>query len=529
MTPENWVYLNTLTYPNYGWNRYSSQPVWNNNSFSGYNFNLNSVYQLPSINSGNTIGLYDSMNWGMYNAPNMEYWNSYGLYNPMNYNFNSYSNGYNNEQSQGSTTFTSTSATSSKTNDADAVKISSAQREKLKEEQKNQLAKANRAAHGGLGAALLGSAVFATPAIVKGAHIQRNQPVTNMFFTSNTAKLWETHPTTMTEAQKVMQKIEKQYVKERTKLAKKFSGESLRKALSKLDENYKVYISKMEKTLEHGTAEQVAKITQRYKTSNGKWYKKTPDLAKKVENWSATRSSAKAAKAVAGNSFLRHMGGGMGMGIGLLVGGFTYLSGDEKAKRQEAKMISEKTGDKSVYRKQVTQSVMKSFIPMVGWTLGDAGGKWLVHKFVSKNAGKIANKTFATKLSGWFTKKATTKLIGKTCGKIAGKLTGKAIGAAIGSFIPGLGTIAGLAIGAAVDWALRKYVVPAIFGENDVIDEKKIEQAPDADLLANAYISKLSGEKISAEAEAAIASNPTFCARLHEQILAEQQAQGTYA
>ena len=528
MTPENWVYLNTLTYPNYGWNRYSSQPVWNNNSFSGYNFNLNSVYQLPSINSGNTIGLYDSMNWGMYNAPNMEYWNSYGLYNPMNYNFNSYSNGYNNEQSQGSTTFMSTSATSSKTNDADAVKISSAQREKLKEEQKNQLAKANRAAHGGLGAALLGSAVYATPAIVKGAHIERNKPVTEKIFTSRTAELWKTHPTTMTEAQKVMQKLEKQYKKQFNRIQKNYGNtESLKAARDLLQDEF-------ERVLKNGNADEIAKFTAKLNKTDVPWWKfwrNKPDLAQRCLSY-ADDTAETAAKAVAGNSFLRHMGGGMGMGIGLLVGGFTYLSGDEKAKRQEAKMISEKTGDKSVYRKQVTQSVMKSFIPMAGWILGDAGGKWLVQKLVSKNAGKIATSLSSgatTKLTNWFTKKATTKLIGKTCGKIAGKLTGKAIGAAIGSFIPGLGTIAGVAIGAVADWALRKYVVPAIFGENDVIDEKKIEQAPDADLLANAYISKLSGEKISAEAEAAIASNPTFCARLHEQILAEQQAQGTYA
>lgn len=494
-------------------------------------FNTNQYYLQSTRFSG--LGNYGYSGSYSKDAPWMQptNWNTFG-YNSYMPSFGIYNYGTSNQP-----VFTS-SETSQQT--GDTVKITQTQREAMIKEAKKDLAEQNKAAKPGLVGSLAGSSLFVAPAIAKGAHVKRNLPVTEMFFTENTAKLWETHPTTMREAQAVMQKTEKHFQKELAKLQKACGRDISRynTEANKLLSKYNSYIDDMKKALQ-GTADDVAKVTQHYSAANGNWYKKAPSLNEKLVRKRASRIKANNAEraaiaagqtpktlAVKGNSFFRHMGGGVGLGVGILSGAAMYYM-SEKPKVAEAKALAEETGDKSVYRKQLWQSITKCALPTVAWTFCDAGGRCLADKLISKNAGKIAKgltNNGLTKLGQWFSKKIGAKIIGKACAKIGAKLTGKAIGAAIGSIVPGLGTVIGLAIGCVADWAINKWVVPAIFGENDAVDEKNIAMSSSEDLVMNAYITKKNGGKISQQAELAIANNPTFCAKV-DQLLATQQKQ----
>lgn len=505
-------------------NQYYLQPTQFTTGFGNYGYAGSYSQDAPWLQptNWNTFGYNSYMpTFGMYN---------YGLGSN-----NALTGGYNNS------TFGSLTTAQQP---GDTVTITASQREAMIGDEQENLAEENKAAKPGLVGALAGSAVFAAPAIANGVKVQRNLPVSEMFFTDATSKLWESHPTTMREAQKVMQKAEKHFQKELAKLHKACGTDidKYKDEAEKLIKKYNSYIDDMKKALQ-GTADDVAKVTQHYSAANGNWYKKAPSLNEKlvrkrdslIKANNAERAAIAAGKtpkslAVKDNSFFRHMGGGIGLGIGLISGVAMYFM-SEKPKVDEAKALAEETGDKSVYRKQLWQSIAKCAIPAAVWTVGDATGRWLTDKFIVKNAGKVAKglvNNGATKLGQWFAKKAGGKVAGKLCGKIAGKLTGKALGAAIGSIVPGLGTIVGLAIGCVADWAINKWVIPAIFGENDAVDNKKIAQATDEELVMNAYINQKNGIEISQQAKLAIANNPTFCAKV-DQLIAQQQQQQNQA
>ena len=492
----------------------------------------------PWLRPTQYMGFGDAMGYGYSSMPWLQptMMNGFGGYP----SFGMYNNYLSNIPSPTNNTIFGSNSSNAQV--GDEVSLTQTERTEMKNEEKKDLAEENKAAKPGLVGALAGSAVFAAPAIAKGVKVQRNLPVTEMFFTDATSKLWESHPTTMREAQSVMQKFEKQYNKQKNRIIRNGG------TINELNAARDLILGEMNDVLKTGEPEKIAQVAENIRKTNGSWWKRKPMTTAKVDIYLSAQDEAKKAAdaaiaagktpkslAVKGNSFFRHMGGGVGLGVGLLSGVAMYFM-SEKPKVNEAKALAEETGDKSVYRKQLWQSITKCAIPTAVLTVGDAAGRWLTDKFIAKNAGKIAKGLVSngtTKLGKWFAKKTGGKVAGKLCGKIAGKLcgkiagnlTGKALGAAIGSIVPGLGTIVGLAIGCVADWAINKWVIPAIFGENDAVDDKKIEMKSDEDLLTNAYIKQKNGEEISQQAKLAIAKNPTFCAKVDQLITQQQQQQ----
>jgi len=172
-----------------------------------------------------------------------------------------------------------------------------------------------------------------------------------------------------------------------------------------------------------------------------------------------------------------------------MAGASLYFSKDEI---KEAYAIDKKTG-----KEQLKQSVTKAIVPVATFTVGDALGKWFTTKVISKGVTKLA-----------------TKLVAKGAGK--------AIGAAIGSCVPGIGTAIGLAVGCVLDWAVSKWVIPAIFkGENSTLENKKIAQKSNEELLQTIALKKMQGKTLTQMEQNILNKNQTY----YNSFIATVQAQ----
>ena len=110
-------------------------------------------------------------------------------------------------------------------------------------------------------------------------------------------------------------------------------------------------------------------------------------------------------------------------------------------------------------KKQIIQTGTKSLSTAVTFTVMDTLGRTLTKKYLGRFAAKIAT-------------------------KIALKGGCKILGTALGSIVPGLGTVTGLILGTAADYALNKFV----FGELDYFKntgatEAQLNQTTDEELI----------------------------------------------
>lgn len=385
--------------------------------------------------------------------------------------------------------------------DNDRIQVTKKEATHLKEEQKEILAEENKKLHGSLGTNLAMGSVFCAGAIVNGAKVKKNSTVTKMFFEYDNVtkkakyeKLWKDAPIAMREAQSEMAKANRKYLAEYKRLTKK-GGADVAAKLNALDDDYLKLMMRMEDALKSGNPDEVAKAAERVKSANSVSYKKLEKINKK-KNYTVTKetlarkANVKNIKAVKGNKLLSHAGGKLGIGMG--IGSGLLMLGMDYSNIKEAYKIDTETGNK-----QLGQSCTKAAGMMLGYTAGDAIGRKAATKLLSKGVNKLA-------------------------AKVAAKGAGKLIGMAVGSIVPGVGTIAGLIIGTALDYAISKWVVPAIWGENAVVDDKKIDKQSKKEALKEAYLNSKNGVQVSEETMRIIQKNPSFCAALDKQL--EQEA-----
>ena len=362
----------------------------------------------------------------------------------------------------------------------------------LKKEQKAILDKGSREMHGSLGTSLAMGSVFCIGTVKNCAQVKKNSDITKMFFEyNNVAKkakyetLWKDAPIAMSDAQKQMSKANRKYIAEFNRLSKKGLSTAA------LDDDYLKLIIRMEEALKTGDAQKVAEATERIRSANSVSYKKLRKINKKkrytvTKETLARKANISNVKAVKGNKLISHAGGKLGVGMGLASG--LFMLGADYSKIKEAYEIDAETGNK-----QLGQSCTKAAGMMVGYTAGDAIGRKAATKLLSKSVSKIA-------------------------AKVAAKGAGRLIGMAVGSIVPGIGTIAGFAIGTALDFAISKWVVPAIWGDSDVVDKKKIDKQNKKDDLANIYTNYKNGMQISDEALKILEKNPEYCLAIEKQL-----------
>lgn len=384
--------------------------------------------------------------------------------------------------------------TDTKTQVSSEINATTQETEALREDKKNRMTQENINSRSSFGASLGLGALFISGSIYKGVQVGKNKDITKMFFEYDSAnkvakyqQLYKDAPIVMQEAQDVMSKTHRQYLSALKKAQKKTLS------VRALEDDYLKLAMKMEAALNTGDAQKVAEATERLRVANKVKYKKFfKKQAKRggefrpIKDVFATRANVSKVKAVKGNSFFRHIGGKLGIGMAIAFGGLGFFM--EKDKIKEAKKYGSET-----YNKQILQSTSKALAPAVGYMAGDAIGKKLATKFLSKGVTKLA-------------------------AKLATKGGGRLLGAAIGSIIPGAGTILGLALGTALDFALSHWVIPNVFGDNDAVDEKKLAVATKEELLEKAYLDYKNGAQISETTAAVLAKNPTFCAKIEEKM-----------
>lgn len=366
----------------------------------------------------------------------------------------------------------------------------------LREAKKDVIAKQNDAAKGTMVGTLAGTAVFTAGKIANGAQVKTNKPVTDMFFEyddlTSKAKyqqLFDDSPKVMEEAMEEMQKMNRKMKKAMKKGLKSGKTAELRK-------NYLELQKIMQEALDKNDAKAIAEATERLRAANGgffHWFKKKPSVK------AAKAADVSKVKVSSGKNFFKNLKGS-GLGMGVVAAGVTLYS--EKDLIEEAYKHGEDVG-----RKQLLQTGAKALVSTATYSLAEAGTKTVLRK----SMGKIATKT-AGKVAG----KAVTKI----ATKVVGKCAGKAIGAAIGSIVPGAGTVIGLLIGAAIDFAISKWVMPKILGAIDAKDEADINKASSEELVTSLYIDKKNGVELSPQAEAIIARNPNFCAKVDKELAA---------
>ena len=321
-----------------------------------------------------------------------------------------------------------------------------------------QKAKESVNEHGGIGGAMAGAALFATPAIYKAA--TTDSEILKLFLKEN-ASLYETYPDLMIEAQEALRKYQRNYASDIKRAGKN------RKLVEKLKKEQKAMYRNMKYAIRNGKVDQVddiARLTAECNTASGV---RNGFLARTWRGWRgkekllsrskhvADQSAAGAIKyqtPKAGSSFWKNMGG-KSAGFGsLLFIGMSFFADKDKIK--EAYSLDTSTGNK-----QLLQTGAKGLASAAFWTLGEAAGKTIAKKCLGKIAARAA----------------TT---------IATKGIGKILGSAIGSFIPGFGTVAGLLLGTAADFLISKFVIP-YFMPNDAVDVESVNRKTDDELLGD--------------------------------------------
>ena len=452
------------------------------NSYS----NINNQW-FPPLQYDASANLGWNMNWNA-NLPNnfLDY-NSYST----NLSFPSFS-GYGNYTS-GSTETSSKKNFFKTTNDSE-INMTASEKHAIREGRINRLeneAKKSRASF--LGMVGMGS-IFVSVPIVRSAQVNKNAEVTKMFFkegtTSGTAmhqQLFNKAPLTMKEAQEEMAKANRRYQRALKKATKKGL-----KATNTLTSDYNAMKNMMNEALNSGNADEVAQASARLRAANKAKYRFNSKGSVTRKLRIANSADVSSVKAIKGNGFMKHLGGGFGAIMGLVGAGLTVVTDFSKIKE------ANQYGGKEARNKQIAQTASKAGTTLLAYTVGDTLARKGITKLISKCAGKLA-------------------------AKIAAKGAGKAIGMAIGSFVPGLGTIAGLLIGAGIDVLLNNVIIPKCFGEADSVEYAKNDNMSKEELLADAYITKANGGEISEIEMKMLQKNPAFCAKMEKQ-LAEQQA-----
>ena len=329
-----------------------------------------------------------------------------------------------------------------------------------------QKAKESVEEHGGIGGAMIGAAAFSTPAIYKAA--TTDSKVIEMCIKGNPA-LYKSHPDLMIEAQEALRKIQRNYASD----IKRATGN--KKLIKELNKEQAKIFNNMQQAIRHGHVVEIAKLTSECNAASGV---KNGFLARTLRGWKGEEKLLSRSKHVAdqqaagkikyqspkpGSSLWKNIGG-KSAGIGsLLFIGINFFMDRDKIK--EAYSIDTSTGNKQLF-----QTGVKGLSSAAFWTLGEAAGKTIAKQFLGKIAARAAT-------------------------KIATKGAGKLLGAAIGSFIPGLGTVAGLLLGTVADFLISKYVIPKIF-PNNAVDVAKVDKETDKELISELSNSYMMGNDI---------------------------------
>ena len=310
--------------------------------------------------------------------------------------------------------------------------VSKAIRKDLEEKNINGIEHDNKEARTNIGATLGFGGVIVGATRLNDFRIKSNKPVTDLFFkeiaqSAKGAELYIKAPTVMLEAQEELAKVHRDYLKQ----LKRYTNNG--SSTTELTKAYNEITNKIKTAAQSGNADEVAKLTHQLKDTKGFWQRIKPwGIAPKIEDRVARMPTVDASKIKGntGNSLFKNLGGGTGLKMGIVMGALT-LAFDSKKIYNAFKEHGFRAG-----MTQLGQSTLTALVPATVFTLSDGLGKTLIKGL--------------PKFGRWCAKQGSRKIIGNLCTKIATKLTGKAIGATLGSIFPGLGTIAGFAIGCGI-------------------------------------------------------------------------------
>lgn len=370
------------------------------------------------------------------------------------------------------------------------VTFSGKQREAFVKYENEKSRKDEIAAQGSLLGTVALANVFSIRTINRARKIKQNKPIKEMFFKYNNltndakyAQYYKQAPIAMQEAQEAMVVAQQQFNKRLTKLNKK--GIDASNITKDFDDLKKI----MQKALDSGNVNEIAKATARIQAANGTKYKK---LAGATKTALANAADVSKVKPVLGNKLKHHVGGKLGIAMSIIAPLSILLTDSERIKNAFAE--DTKTG-----LKQLGLSLFKGVASGATYFFAEGLTKKFIASSLSKGAGKIA---------------------AKCAGKLAAKGMGKVIGTALGSLIPipGINLIAGAIIGCVLDWGVRK-VTAQIPNPGDKIENKN---KTNEELLTNAYMDKLNGVKLDENLEAALENNKEFIANLEAKLKAQE-------
>ena len=375
----------------------------------------------------------------------------------------------------------------------DSVKISDSQKNALISHEMDKTQKELISNEGSLLGTLAFGSLFSVGTIKRGIKVKQNKPIKEMFFAydkaSNGAKyanLYKDAPIAMQEAQEEMMKAHQQYQKQLKQMGKKgLNTNNLTKDYNKLQEL-------MSDALKSGSADDVAKATEKIRAANGIKYKK---LGSQTKLAIANAADVSKAKPVLGNNLKHHMGGKFGIAMSIISPIMVIMTDFNKIKAAYNK--DTKTG-----LKQTGLSLFKGLASGATYLFADTFTKKFITSAVSKGAGKIA---------------------AKCAGKLATKGLGKIVGTALGSLvpIPGINFVLGALIGGALDWGVRKLLAHIENpGDKAIVENKTSEE-----LLTEAYKDKKNGIQLDYEIEKALSKNVAFCAKIEKELAAEEAEQ----
>ena len=391
---------------------------------------------------------------------------------------------------------------------AGTIVLSRSQREGLVEHENDKKRKENIKAEGAVLGTLAFNSLFCAGKLKRACKTEANAPIKEMFFEYDNATsgakhagLFKDTPITMQEAQEEMSKASQQFSKRRNKLQKRINrlanrGRTttrLEAELIRIEKDYNLLKNNMQKALNSGRADNVAKALEQTRAANRVSYKK---LARKGTSKIkiAKAANIKDVKAVMGNKLFHHMGGKIGIIGAIVASASIFWTDSERIKNAYSE-------DKTTGRKQLALTTGKALASGGGYILADALTRKAITSIISKGAGKIA---------------------AKVAGKLAAKGAGKIIGVALGHLIPvpGLNLILGLTMGALIDLGIRK-LMACIENPGDKVANKKLKSD---ELIARAYQDKLNGVELDPEIEKILNNNKTYCTALENEAARQQQA-----